>query len=150
MLIADCNEYRAGFCKNLCAFRSLQNKNETVRPRRLLLDYSNECGLKYLLLQKWEVRNYKDIENIIQDKSDSRHDALTSHDLQKLLKALGFVGEFHFPSKLKTTRQISVTSCNFHEYCRYSIKADKNVTSEEVVFEEEMLKISAWIQERMK
>ncbi len=53
MLIADKKDYRKGYKKHYELYKRLKSENSNVNSRRLLLIYCVECGLKYMLLDKW-------------------------------------------------------------------------------------------------
>lgn len=150
ILIADLQEYKKGYKKNYEAYYSLYIRNEHTRSRRLLLTYSNECGLKYLVLRKWQILSYKDIEKLVTRKDDPRNEIITTHNLEKLIKELGQAGMFRFPTRLKTTKGIPINSDNFHQYCRYEINSESKLYSEEVAFEDVQRKIADWITERIE
>lgn len=56
--------------------------------------YSVECGLKYKLLDKWNVENP---QKILDGNDEKKRDILASHNLEKILKKLGQQGNFKFP-----------------------------------------------------
>ena len=61
MLIADKRDYRNGYKKHYGLYKRLYKENADINSRRLLLAYSVECGLKYMLLDKWHEENPKNI-----------------------------------------------------------------------------------------
>ena len=61
MLVADKKDYRRGYKKHYQLYKRLREGNSNVNSRRLLLIYSVECGLKYMLLDKWNEENPKNI-----------------------------------------------------------------------------------------
>ena len=150
-LIADQHEYKKAFSKNKKAFESLYKSGAFKRSRCLLLTYSVECGLKYLLLKQWGVFDYYEIRNIMSDSSVMHHNVLKSHNLEKLLKSLNQVGSFRFPTCLHTSKNEAVNAENYHQYCRYMITSysHKNLEKVEEDFEKTLLDISKWLDERI-
>lgn len=145
MILADKRDYKCGYNKHYAAYKQLYIDNATIRSRRLLLIYSVECGLKYLLLDKW---NEDSPVSIIRDNNDTRHYIIRTHNLEKILKELGQAGTFSFP-QLKTNHGDTVVSDNFHELCRYGINIQEVDRSKEEKYEEELKKLAEWINERM-
>lgn len=74
MLVADKKDYRRGYKKHYQLYKRLREENSNVNSRRLLLVYSVECGLKYMLLDKWNEENPK---NIIDSDDSRKKDILT-------------------------------------------------------------------------
>ena len=67
MLIADKRDYRKGYKKHYELYKRLKSNNSDINSRRLLLVYSVECGLKYMLLDKWREDDEKveDVDNVV-------------------------------------------------------------------------------------
>lgn len=145
MILADKRDYKCGYSKHYAAYKKLNADNATIRSRRLLLIYSVECGLKYLLLDKWNEDNPS---IIISNTTDSRHYIIKTHNLEKILRELGQTGTFSFP-QLKTNHGDTVISDNFHELCRYGIYIHEKDRSKEENYETELKKLAEWINERM-
>ncbi len=61
-------------------YKRLKIDNSDVNSRRLLLIYSVECGLKYMLLDKWREENPQKIFNGTDEK---KKDILKSHNLEE-------------------------------------------------------------------
>lgn len=101
MLIADKRDYRKGYEKHYQSYKRLKGENADIYSRRLLLVYSVECGLKYKLLDKWNVENP---QKILESADDKKVKILKSHNLEKILKELGQQGNFIFP-RLKTVHR---------------------------------------------
>lgn len=91
MLIADKRDYRNGYKKHYGLYKRLYKENADINSRRLLLAYSVECGLKYMLLDKWHEENPK---NILEGADEKKKTILKSHNLEKILKELGQQGNF--------------------------------------------------------
>lgn len=119
MILADKREYQKGYKKHLAAYRYLKKNNDAFLSRCLLLTYSVECGLKYLLLDQWRLDSP---EEIVNDKNDKRRDIIKSHNLQEILAELGMT-RFSFP-RIKTVHKDSVSSGEYHLLYRYAIKAE--------------------------
>lgn len=148
MILADKKDYKTGYKKHYHTYRFLNSQNGTVLSRRLLLTYSVECGLKYKLLEKWEIMSFNEIREISRDKNHPRHDILCTHNLRKIIKELGLEGQFSFP-QIKTNHKDNVSAEEYHQMQRYGIKADNRDTKKEDNFEEILQKIADWIQEEM-
>lgn len=145
MILADKRDYKSGYEKHYSAYMKLSSQNVSIHSRRLLLTYCVECGLKYLLLDKWRQINPKEI---IENKEDKRNGIIKSHNLEKILKELGQLSAFNFPQML-TNHQDNITSDNFHELCRYGINVKESDKDKEKKYEEELIKIADWIEEGM-
>lgn len=148
-LIADLREYRKGYEKNYESYKTLYSKNAHSRARKMLLTYSAECGLKYLVLKQWQIIRYEDIVELMNEKEDYRHSIITTHNLEKLIKELGQAGMFCFPSKLKSLRNETVNAENFHQFCRYEISVADGLYREEMAFEDVLRDIAEWIDQRI-
>ncbi len=83
MLIADKRDYRKGYKKHYELYKRLKSNNSDINSRRLLLVYSVECGLKYMLLDKWREENPR---KIFESEDESKKRILKSHNLEKILK----------------------------------------------------------------
>lgn len=145
MILADKKDYKQGYKKHYSAYNKLHNMNASINSKRLLLSYCVECGLKYLLLDKWHEENPK---KIIENNGDSRKDVLTSHNLEKILKELIQQGTFKFP-QMTTVHQDNITSDSYHQLCRYCIRVKENDKDKEIRYEDELRKIAEWIKEGM-
>ena len=69
MILADKRDYKQGYRKHYVTYKRLRDDNDDLNSRRLLLVYSVECGLKYLLLDKWHEENPK---NILEGKDEKK------------------------------------------------------------------------------
>lgn len=145
MILADKRDYKHGYQKHYSAYIKLYNNNTSVISRHLLLVYCVECGLKYLLLDKWHENNPK---KIFDNKEDKRIEIIGSHNLEKILKELGQLGSFKFP-QLKSKHQDNITSDNYHQLCRYGIKIRDGDREKTEKYEEVLRKIAIWIEEGM-
>lgn len=143
MLIADKRDYRQGYKKHYEVYKKLYNKNEDIRSRRLLLAYSVECGLKYLLLDRWHEENP---QKILKGDDRRKKEILSSHNLEKILKELGQQGNFKFV-QIKTVHKDLVTSETYHQLHRYCIRIQDNELGKEKRFEETLNNIACWIAE---
>ena len=144
MILADKKDYRQGYKKHFSAYKRLYECNANINSRRLLLSYSVECGLKYLLLDKWHEENP---QNIFANSDDLRKNVLGSHNLERILRELGQQGAFKFP-QIKTVHHDSVSSENYHQLCRYCIRLKEEDQLQDKIFEDELRKIACWIAER--
>lgn len=145
MILADKRDYKQGYKKHYITYKRLQDDNNDLNSRRLLLVYSVECGLKYLLLNKWHEENPK---NILTGNDEKKKNALKTHNLEIILKELGQQGIFKFP-QLLTIHNDSIRIENYHQLYRYCIRIEKKNKSAESVYEEELKKIANWIAEGM-
>ena len=145
MLIADKKDYRRGYKKHYQLYKKLKDDNSDINSRRLLLVYSVECGLKYMLLNKWNEENPK---SILDSNDDRKKDILKSHNLEKILKELGQQGIFKFP-QLETVHKNRVTSEAYHQIYRYCIRTKERQQDKEKKLEESLNNIACWIEEGM-
>lgn len=107
--------------------------------------YSVECGLKYLLLDRWHVENP---QRILDGEDKKKKRVLTSHNFEKLLKELGQQGNFKLIS-LKTIHNDSVSSEEYHQLYRYCIRTRDEERGKEQKMEEILNNIACWIAEGM-
>lgn len=146
MLLADKRDYRRGYEKHYQLYKRLKCENADVNSRRLLLVYSVECGLKYKLLENWNVENP---QKILDGNDKKKRDILTSHNLEKILKELGQQGNFKFP-QLETVHKNIVSSESYHQLYRYCIITRKNQFDNEKKMEDSLYSIACWIKEGMR
>lgn len=144
MVVADKRDYISGYRKHYSAYKILKNSQGAEKSRKLLLTYSVECGLKYLLLDKWQENNPKEI---IENKEDRRHPIITSHNLQTILKELGQAGTFKFAQFYTIHHDTQISSENYHQVCRYGIRIEDRDKEKENKYETELNKIAEWIRE---
>lgn len=145
MLIADKKDYRKGYRKHYELYKRLRANNSDVNSRRLLLIYSVECGLKYMLLDKWHEENPT---KIMDSADEKKKKVLVSHDLEKILKELGQQGNFKFP-QLETVHGNFVSSETYHQLYRYCIRTKERDQSREDQLEETLRNVACWIGEGM-
>ncbi|MDE7321575.1 MAG: hypothetical protein K2N73_02395 [Lachnospiraceae bacterium] len=145
MLVADKKDYRRGYKKHYQLYKRLREENSNVNSRRLLLVYSVECGLKYMLLDKWNEQNPK---NILDSDDSRKKDILTSHNLDKILKELGQQGNFRFP-QLATVHKNVVVAETYHQLYRYCIRTQEKQQDKEEKMEETLNNVACWIEEGM-
>lgn len=145
MLIADKRDYRKGYTKHYGLYKKLNDVNSDVIGRRLLLAYSVECGLKYLLLDRWHEENPK---RILESEDNKKKEILKSHNLEKMLKELGQQGNFKFV-QLKTVHRDSASSETYHQLYRYGIRLQEGEQGKEKKLEETLNSIACWIAEGM-
>ena len=145
MLIADKKDYRRGYKKHYQLYKRLRDEQSDVNSRRLLLVYSVECGLKYMLLDKWNEENP---QNILKGDDDRKKDVLTSHNLEKILKELGQQGIFKFP-QLETVHKNIVISETYHQLYRYCIRTREKQQDKEKKLEESLNNVACWLEEGM-
>lgn len=145
MLVADKKDYRRGYKKHYQLYKKLRDENSNVNSRRLLLVYSVECGLKYMLLDKWNEENPK---NILDSTDDRKKEILKSHNLEKILKELGQMGNFKF-SQLETVHKNVVVTETYHQLYRYCIRTQEKQQDKEKKIEETLNNVACWIEEGM-
>lgn len=145
MVLADKRDYRQGYKKHYTTYKRLQSTNDDVQSRRLLLVYSVECGLKYLLLDTWHVESP---ETILCGTDEKRKKVLTTHNLETILKELGQQGTFRFPH-LTTVHRDSITTENYHQLYRYCVRLKEKDKNSESIYEDELRKVADWIEEGM-
>lgn len=147
MILADKRDYKKGYKKHYDTYRKIVQTG-AVLSKKLLLVYAVECGLKYKLLEKWEINVLGEIREILADKKNPRHNILGTHNLRKLIKELGQEGQFHFP-QIKTKHQDNVSTEEYHQLLRYGIDVDSKDVKKEEELEEVLQNIAAWIQEEI-
>lgn len=145
MLIADKKDYGRGYKKHFELYKRLKNANSDSSSRRLLLIYSVECGLKYMLLDEWHEEDPKKILDGIDEK---KKDILKSHNLEKILKVLGQQGNFKF-TQLETIHKDKVMSDSYHQLYRYCIRTQDRELAKEDKMEDTLKMVANWIAERM-
>lgn len=145
MLIADKRDYRNGYKKHFESYKKMKSNNSDVSSRRLLLIYSVECGLKYMLLDKWHEES---LESILESPDEKKKKILKSHNLEKLLKELGQQGNFKFP-QLETIHKNPVVPEAYHQLYRYCIRTTEKQQDKEKDVEESLKNVACWIEERM-
>lgn len=123
----------------------MREGNSNVNSRRLLLIYSVEIGLKYMLLDKWSEENPK---NILDSNDSRKKDILTSHNLEKILKELGQQGNFSFP-QLATVHKNVVVAETYHQLYRYCIRTQEKQQDKEEKMEETLNNVACWIEKGM-
>ena len=145
MLIADKRDYRKGYEKHYELYKKLKRNNSDVNSRRLLLVYCVECGLKYMLLDRWHE---DDPKKIFDSADEKKKDVLKSHNLEKMIKALGQEGNFKFP-QIKTVHKDQAVSETYHQLYRYCIRTQENEQDNEEKMEQSLHNIACWIKEGM-
>lgn len=145
MIVADKRDYVRGYKKHYSAYKSLVENGIAEKSRKLLLAYCVECGLKSLLLDKWNENSPKDI---LENKEDRRNAIIKSHNLEMILKELNQQGVFHFP-RIRTVHNDMVSTEEFHQMCRYGIEVESREKEKEEVYEKELQKVAEWIGEEV-
>ncbi len=138
---ADKRDYKRGYNRNIATCRELTERN--IYSKRMLLFYAVECGLKYLLLSKWGIMDVNQIE-----KESDKEKLLHSHNINGILKELGYQGMIKFPI-LKTIHDDKVGVDAYHQVCRYGIPISKDDTEKEKCLEQNLNQIANWILERI-
>jgi hypothetical protein len=146
MIVADKRDYKNGYRKHFFAYKRLVKDNDDTLSRCLLLAYSVECGLKFKLLDDWGITSVDEIREILQDKSNSKHSVLSTHDLQKIIKELGQEGQFKFP-QTRTIHKDPITIETYHQMERYGIREYDKSMSKSNDFEETLKRVADWIEE---
>lgn len=80
-IVADKRDYRKAYVRHKIASEKMDECSKY--SKNLLLFYSIECGLKYLLMHKWDIRSTKEIE-----KDREKKELLGTHNLKLILKEL--------------------------------------------------------------
>ncbi len=88
---ASKRNYRKGYHRHIHTYRKLDESHKY--SKLLLLFYSIECGLKCLLMEKWNIMSINEI-----DHDAEKLDIMNTHNISKILKALGYQGMIHFPN----------------------------------------------------
>lgn len=145
MLTADKRDYKTGYKKHYGLYKRLQKENSYINGRRLVLVYSVECGLKYMLLDKWHEETSKEIFNGMDERKKK---ILGSHNLEMILKELGQQGNFKLP-QMETIHKEQVSSEIYHQLYRYCIRVQEKEKDKEEKLEKILYNIACWIEERM-
>jgi hypothetical protein len=146
MIAADKRDYKNGYKKHFITYKRLAANNDDEISRCLLLAYSVECGLKFKLLDIWEINSLGEIRELLQDEKDPKRQILKTHDLQKIIKELGQEGQFKFP-QTRTIHKEPVNIETYHQMERYGIREDDRVTSKSNNFEKTLKEVADWIEE---
>ena len=141
MITADKREYRKGYNMHLSTYKTIDDTHRN--SSRLLLFYSVECGLKYLLMDKWGIASLKEI-----GEDHEKLNMLSTHNLNIMLKALGQQGMVKF-LPFKTCHNDSVDAVTYHQVYRYSVGVQSKDIQKEQAFEKDLETVSDWIYERM-
>lgn len=144
MLLADKKDYKRGYCKHKVAYEYMVKTKGNMYSRCLLLLYSVECGLKWILLDRWRIDNPK---RILENKNDERREILASHNLEKILNQVN-QSRFHFP-QIRTNHKDNVTSEDAHQMYRYGINVDDRDQDKLGKYEEVLSDVAEWIGEEM-
>lgn len=75
MILADKRDYKQGYKTHYTTYKKLQREKSNTNSRRLLLAYSVECGLKYMLLNKWHEDTS---QRVLESNDEKRKRILTS------------------------------------------------------------------------
>lgn len=137
---ADQKDFKQAFQKHLHTYSNWDNTGSDI-SKRLVLIYCVECGLKYKLMQ--EKRIYR-----VQDAQQDLQDDLNSHDFQKLIKRLNYLGSYSFP-QIETVHGDKVIPVTYHQLCRYAIspiKAHENYIQK---YDEQLADIASWLKEKV-
>lgn len=139
-LRADQKDYKAAYLKHWSTYQKYRASG-SKSSQRLLLAYSVECGLKYILMKREKIYQVSNAQDEIQS-------LLKTHDFRKLLKRLMLVKFYTFPI-IKTIHNEVVQPEQYHELCRYSSQPKDNDDTSIEEFEEMLVNISEWIGEQL-
>jgi len=106
-----------------------QNAGQSTKSDKLLLFYSVECGLKYLILIKHGKSSTKRFDEILDETGTPLIQVLSGkngHNIKKLLKILN-VGRYSLPdipTKMKDDRDKIITAAcaEYNQVWRYGIE----------------------------
>lgn len=133
-------DYKKAFQKHFHAY-SHWDKTGSDISKRLILIYCVECGLKCALMQSLQIQKVRDAREEIAN-------ALSSHDLQKLIKQLNIAGAYAFPH-IQTIHGDVVTLATYHQLCRYSIRPIKAHEPYIQKYDNQLVDIAGWLKERV-
>ena len=141
MLKASQRHYKKAYRSNYQAYDALKHDDKSYYPRMLLLNYSIESGLKYLLMKKYGIDNPQRIF-----ENDYYKSLFISHHCKKMLKELN-KAELWTLTEFNTDNVEVVTSSNCHEYYRYNLSAKNNNKDlqKERDYEDKLLIIVEWL-----
>lgn len=109
-LRADQKDYKAAYLKHWSTYQKYRASG-SKSSQRLLLAYSVECGLKYILMKREKIYQVSNAQDEIQS-------LLKTHDFRKLLKKLMFV------SSLQKLLRDEITICAEEGVSKYSLSLD--------------------------
>lgn len=141
MITADKRDYRKAYNRHKVSSEKLDEKSSY--SKNLLLFYSVECGLKYLLMNKWDILSINEIE---QDEEKRR--LLGTHNLKAILKVLGQQGLADF-SSFRTNHGDIVDINTYHQAYRYGIECDKRDIGKVNNIQAELYNVDRWIEEEL-
>ena len=144
MIWADKKDYKNAFRKHYSTYLGMEAEHTAVISQNMILAYAVECGLKYLLLDKWKVSSP---QNSIKNNEDGRYRVLITHDIMAILKELGKTN-FRFPV-FCTCHKDEVHTKDFHEVCRYVIYVSGKDEKKNKEYVLELIKVLGWIQEEI-
>lgn len=113
-LTADRRDYKRAFQRHLHVYRNWKIHDHTV-TKELILAYIVECGLKYLIMENYQLF-------VVQEANSDLSKVLGSHDFKKMLKEVGWNNYRLIP--FKTKHGETVEPERYHEFCRYALEAE--------------------------
>lgn len=139
MLQANRKNYLKAYRKHFFTYCNSDKGCDT--SRRMILCYCVECGLKCLIMKN------NRINSVLQAEEEIRH-VLSSHDVRNLLNAVNQAGNYRFKD-FKTEYGDNVTPKDFHQFCRYSIAAEKKEFHQVIEYENKLMEIAEWLKEKV-
>lgn len=160
MLFADLRDLKKAYNCNYASYRRLKQSTPSYDDRKaaLLLLYAVECGLKYMLIDRWRIGQglKKMLEIYLREKENCndndlyrRAKILTSHNIEAMLIYLGQAGTFKFYNDIMTVHQDKVNSSNMHELFRYCIAVQSRSSGMLAEQIKQFEKIAEWIRSEM-
>lgn len=137
-ICADQRDYRDAFRKHYSTYIRYKETGSHISCR-LILVYSVECGLKYMLMRRERIFRVTDAQESIQK-------FLASHDFYRLLRALNQAGNYSFPP-IKTVHNDIVRADTYHQLCRYAIRTDNQKLIEQ--YDDQLQQIADWLGEHV-
>ena len=139
-LKADKRDYQNAFHKHFAAYNKWSG-TENDLTKRLILVYCVECGLKYKILDQTGVFSSSDAQEDVQK-------LLSSHNIKDLLKFIRWTEPLCDP-KIKTHFHENVSVSDYHQYCRYAIKTEANVKTNEAQFVHSLDMIAQFLRDEV-
>lgn len=125
------------------------NASSSTKSEKLLLFYSIECGLKYLILEQNKKNTTNDFQNILDSEGKSLKDI--SHNIERMLRILKVesIKLPKLPTKMKDDKGniIIAESSKYNQVWRYGIQCDEEI---ELKIEKALNKVMKHIKNRME
>ena len=114
-LNAKINDFRKSYIQHYRAYKETDMMN-SPDTRRLVLVYAVECGLKYWVMRKYNLRDFESLKEF-------KKGIYSTHDIKELSKEVEI--ESKFPLKnIRLQKGGVVEAKRYHEMWRYGIQPE--------------------------